>query len=570
MRRKHDFIKQEAAAENFVHVDTPNPGNHPQAMTIKTETPEDELDDITVKGEPIDWDQEPQVSSSLVSSALTCKREVDEACAEPHAGPTEEENKVMEGGSEACNTSTIHPQSAGESQESTDSLAPDVFCTNSDVEVRPDGLVTQPSVCELCDSATVRKNSFRRHLCSEHNLGVSFKGELSGESELSLSSDSENKSLSSYVSSSEEGDDAIVHSADWMRTGKARQPFAFIADPGVKFEVEDKSSPIEFFDNYFDGKIVELIVTETNRLAKQTIEAVDIDSLPTKARLRGWFDTSPEEMKLYFALLILQGVDSKNETRFYFGKRECVRNPLFPKVMSARSKQTDYVGTLRLNRKDVPRSVNEAKLKKTEVATAFKNKTMVLKWKDRREVTVLSTIHDDAMVKTVSRRGLETEKPKVIVDYNANMGGVDLSDGLLHHYTTARLRMKKFYLKIFRYLLDMSVLNAYIAYKVVGGAKTRVDFIMTLSEELIAKYKSIVPIPSSSAGRPIPIASLPSRLIGRHFPDYCPATNNRAHAQRNCAHCQKQKKRKATSIWCPECSVGLCISPCFRLWHTQP
>ncbi|KAF2349421.1 hypothetical protein FHG87_019822 [Trinorchestia longiramus] len=58
---RHDFIKQEAAAENFVHVDTPNPGNHPQAMTIKSETPEDELDDITVKEEPIDWDQEPQV-----------------------------------------------------------------------------------------------------------------------------------------------------------------------------------------------------------------------------------------------------------------------------------------------------------------------------------------------------------------------------------------------------------------------------------------------------------------------------------------------------------------------------
>ncbi|KAF2348479.1 hypothetical protein FHG87_020765 [Trinorchestia longiramus] len=58
---RHDFIKQEAAAKNFVHVYTPNPGNHPQAMTIKSETPEDELDDITVKEEPIDWDQEPQV-----------------------------------------------------------------------------------------------------------------------------------------------------------------------------------------------------------------------------------------------------------------------------------------------------------------------------------------------------------------------------------------------------------------------------------------------------------------------------------------------------------------------------
>ena len=56
---------------------------------------------------------------------------------------------------------------------------------------------------------------------------------------------------------------------------------------------------------------------------------------------------------------------------------------------------------------------------------------MVLKWKDKRDVTVLSTIHDNSMVKTVSRRGLETKKSKVIVGYDANIGGVDLSDGLL-------------------------------------------------------------------------------------------------------------------------------------------
>ncbi|KAF2344108.1 hypothetical protein FHG87_025136 [Trinorchestia longiramus] len=57
---RHDFIKQEAAAENFVHVDTPNPGSLPKAKTIKRETPDDELN-ITVREEPIDWDQEPQV-----------------------------------------------------------------------------------------------------------------------------------------------------------------------------------------------------------------------------------------------------------------------------------------------------------------------------------------------------------------------------------------------------------------------------------------------------------------------------------------------------------------------------
>ena len=104
----------------------------------------------------------------------------------------------------------------------------------------------------------------------------------------------------------------------------------------MKFEVADKSSPPEFFEKFFDDQVIELITIETNRFAKQTIEAADVESLSKKARLREWYDTSAEEIKLYVALLILQGVDSKSENRFYFGKRESVRNSLFPKVMSGR------------------------------------------------------------------------------------------------------------------------------------------------------------------------------------------------------------------------------------------
>ncbi|KAF2365358.1 hypothetical protein FHG87_003884 [Trinorchestia longiramus] len=132
---RHDFIKQEAAAENFMHVDTADIGNLPQAMAIKSETSDDELDDITVKEEPIGWDQEPQVSSGAVFSAFTLKRALDEACAKAHAGHTEAENKVRENGSGACNTSTVHPQTAAASRESSESLAPDVFGANSHVEV---------------------------------------------------------------------------------------------------------------------------------------------------------------------------------------------------------------------------------------------------------------------------------------------------------------------------------------------------------------------------------------------------------------------------------------------------
>ena len=187
-------------------------------------------------------------------------------------------------------------------------------------------------------------------------------------------------------------------------------------------------------------------------------------------------------------------------------------------------KQTDCVGTLRLNRREVPKVIKETKLKKGETVSAFRQKSMVLKWKDKKDVSILSTFHDNAMVNTVSRRGAQRSKPQAIANYNKNMGGVDLSDNLLTHYSSARNRLKKFYIKMFRHLLDMSVLNSYITYKKQGGKMKRVHYVVTLAENIVSKYATNLPNPTSSGGRPSRVVATPSRLLGRHFPDFCPPT----------------------------------------------
>ena len=68
------------------------------------------------------------------------------------------------------------------------------------------------------------------------------------------------------------------------------------------------------------------------------------------------------------------------------------------------------------------------------------------------------------------------------------MGDVDLSDNLLIHFSTAKNRLKKYYKKVFRPLLDMTLLNSYITYKALGGKVTQREFRLTLSEKLISKY----------------------------------------------------------------------------------
>jgi len=55
--------------------------------------------------------------------------------------------------------------------------------------------------------------------------------------------------------------------------------------------------------------------------------------------------------------------------------------------------------------------------------------------------------------------------------------GVDRNDGQLQSY-------KKYYQKMFCYLLDVVYPNAFIIYKKKGGSICRLDFLLTLAESL--------------------------------------------------------------------------------------
>jgi len=105
--------------------------------------------------------------------------------------------------------------------------------------------------------------------------------------------------------------------------------------------------------------------------------------------------------------------------------------------------ETDTVGTVRVTRKDIPAKIKGTKLKKRVIVAAYRKKSVLLKWKDKKDVCILSTLHDGSMINVKSRRGKEITKPKAVADCNSNMDGVDLSDNLLVHFSTARNRLKK-------------------------------------------------------------------------------------------------------------------------------
>jgi len=138
---------------------------------------------------------------------------------------------------------------------------------------------------------------------------------------------------------------------------------------------------------------------------------------------------------------------------------------------------------MRANRKEFPDFVKRARLKKGKTVAAFRKKQMILQWKDKRDVVLVSIFHDDSMENVTTRQGV-IQKPSVVLDYDKNMGGVDRNDGKLQSYKLARGRLKKYYQEMFCYLLNVVCLNAFIIYKKKGGTISRLDFLLTLAESL--------------------------------------------------------------------------------------
>jgi hypothetical protein len=125
-------------------------------------------------------------------------------------------------------------------------------------------------------------------------------------------------------------------------------------------------------------------------------------------------------------------------------------------------RQTNAVGTVQHNRKDMPRDISKSKLKRGEHEIWSANNILCVKWRDNKDVYFLSSKHKSADItatgKLRRKRGQEpreeVKKPKCALKYQKGMGGVDLQDQETTLFPIMRCTVKG-YRKIFFYLLDM-------------------------------------------------------------------------------------------------------------------
>jgi hypothetical protein len=136
-----------------------------------------------------------------------------------------------------------------------------------------------------------------------------------------------------------------------------------------------------------------------------------------------------------------------------------------------------------------------------------------------------------------------------------------------------RGQQRKYYKKIFRHLLNQAVWNAFVLYKKKGGSLMHVDFRMRLVERLIEDSGPSELVPRR--GNTVKASENVVRLTGRHFPTHVPDNGlRRRNPCRKCVVCflktnaNGKRVRRETRFECEECNVGLCVVPCFKIYHT--
>lgn len=538
-------------------------------------------------------------------------------------------------------------------------------------------------------------------------------------------SDGSEESAEEFESSSDSDlsdDEVLALARDWTKVDTTNPPrapprFPFIATPGVTADLDgdDPLDAVGYLELLLSADVMTRIVTETNRYADQHLATAPISR---GSRVKAWKPVTEAEMKVFFALLFLQGIVDKPVVDWYWSKRRVIETPVFGEVMSksrfillmkflhfannedtageagqarhklrkiwpvlsllrdhfkARympeehisvdeslmlykgrlswkqflplkrsrfgvkfyvlcesatgyiwdviiytgkgtdigdeasamgtkvvmrlmeplldkgycltvdnfytspelvekllSRKTDVYGTVRPSRKDMP-PLRDANLKKGDIVAYQRGKCMALQWRDKKLVTLLSTVHDATMTEVVNRKKEKVSKPAVVIDYNHTMGGVDKSDQMLSYYPATRSRQKIYYKNIFRHLLDMAVFNAFVLHQKQGGKLSHLEFRLAVVEGLIQKYHD----PNRILKRGRPSDTSLQRLTARHFVSYIPPTPGKELPTRRCVVCCKarggvdKKVRKETRYWCKDCGVGLCAIPCFEVYHTK-
>ena len=151
-------------------------------------------------------------------------------------------------------------------------------------------------------------------------------------------------------------------------------------------------------------------------------------------------------------------------------------------------RKTHSVGTLRMTCKGVPDELKKLKLKRGEVAFRTCDPITILVWHDKRDVKMITTLHDASVVdvpgKVNRMTGEQVRKPTAIIDYNKHTGSVDKSDQMVLLNSSVRKTLK-WSKKLFFLLMNLASTNAFVLFCLHVRKISHLNFIKTVIEQMV-------------------------------------------------------------------------------------
>ena len=123
----------------------------------------------------------------------------------------------------------------------------------------------------------------------------------------------------------------LVTNDNWVAGDQNPTPLNFTGIPGLLKEIDDVTSPIEFFELFIDDDDIEDIVNETNLYATQQIAA---KNLKDNSRFKKWVDTSVHEMRRFIGLLLAMTLVTQLDISEYWTTDPVTSTPFFGETIS--------------------------------------------------------------------------------------------------------------------------------------------------------------------------------------------------------------------------------------------
>ena len=236
------------------------------------------------------------------------------------------------------------------------------------------------------------------------------------------------------------------------------------------------------------------------------------------------------------------------------------------------ARNTHSIATTRASRKQWPSELKDVKLldkrlqRGQHLSVIIDNDVECLVWKDNKAVSMINTVTPPDSSATVNRKNKDGTRcqvpcPQSVKAYNKFMGGVDLADARRKSYSCSH-RSKKWWHRIFYYVVDTAVVNSYILLSESDHCekRTQKEFTLKLAAQLMGHYNARKR-PANPSGE-----TLPAARRQNHYPE-------KGGKCRRCRVCSLEGGQQRSSYVCKSCNpeepVHLCIDPCFRVWHEK-